>query len=206
MASNDELQFDEFDEDVSDHKRQQIEKRARFNEKRVEWLLSYMHGEKPYFKDMNEHDFPDDVICWIWDEREQVPAGKCWAFKEFDAPAGATATIAVAVDDNGMLFVNGQLVTEFSGWDEPQVHDVTPFLKEGKNIVAIRGQDGGHLPCGILARIRLGETVIHTGGSWKTLPAGDEKTPPNLTGADTRKAFLVAPLGQGAWGKTAVLP
>ena len=54
VSDEKDIQLEEDDGEVlTEHKRQQIEKKTRFNEKRVEWLLAYMHGEKPYFKEMN---------------------------------------------------------------------------------------------------------------------------------------------------------
>ena len=161
---------------------------------------------RTYFQNLHEHKFTN-AFCWIWDSRAHVSKGKCWTFREFDAPAAGTKVVMhVAIDDLGEVFFNGRKLAEFSGWSNLQTFDLTPLLKPGKNIVAIRGEDGGSLPCGILAQIRFGNQVIQSDASWKTLPAGEEKTPPNPAAAELQKAFLVAPYGQGAWGKGVLLP
>ena len=164
------------------------------------------HPYRKYFKALEEHNFPN-TFCWIWDKRAVVSKGKCWAFREFDAPVpGMKTTMYVAIDDKGEVFFNGKKLAETSGWSNLLTVDLTPHLKTGKNIVAILGEDAGGLPCGILAQIRFGNQIIQTDNSWKTLPAGDETIPPDMSGKDVQKAFLFAPYGQGAWGKGVLLP
>ncbi|MBP5639526.1 MAG: hypothetical protein J6X55_08610 [Victivallales bacterium] len=165
------------------------------------------HPYRTYFTNIYEHKFDGSSPCWIWDDRANVGRGKCWAFLDFDVQDAKAKTILYAtIDDQGEVFFNGEKVADCKGWSELQTIDLTDRVRKGKNTIAIRGEDVGGLPCGILAKILCGKQTIYSDLKWRTLPAGTETVPPDHLNADTHKPLIIAPYGQGAWGKGVLFP
>lgn len=54
--------FEMLDDNMSEHKRKQLEKKRRFDEKRVEWLLAYMNSELPSLYAMHISPKRSDVL------------------------------------------------------------------------------------------------------------------------------------------------
>jgi len=101
-----------------------------------------------------------DGCNWIWcvggeegapeiDPRKRAPVGTRFFRRRFDVPAGKDikrAQFRLVVDNEGTLFVNGQQVQKFSGWQPPYTFDVTDKLTVGANTLAIAATNQGDAP------------------------------------------------------------
>ncbi|MGI9552641.1 MAG: DUF1549 domain-containing protein [Aurantibacter sp.] len=67
------------------------------------------------------------------------------------------AIILISVDHSYQLFINGTHISEGSDWRKVDRLDVTEFLVQGKNMIAIEGVNEGSIanPAGILFAMRL---------------------------------------------------
>ncbi len=77
---------------------------------------------------------------WMW------PISACQqAFFRvaFNAVAGQDLTISYGVDDVSDVYINGQHIHSGIAWEICYHLDISPFLVEGENVIAIRGYDMG---------------------------------------------------------------
>ena len=84
------------------------------------------------------------------------------------AYADATwATATVAVDDAYTLTVNCQPVGHGDNFQAALSHDITPFLRDGRNVIAIEGRNEGG-PGGVLFEADLpGGQQLVSNGTWR---------------------------------------
>ncbi|MBQ6473434.1 MAG: hypothetical protein IJJ33_15720 [Victivallales bacterium] len=141
---------------------------------------------------------------WLWEESTAATvAGKAFLRRhlKLDAPV-KSATILASVDDYASLTVNGQPCASFGGWSQLTKVDITHLLRIGDNLMLVEAEDAGHLPCAFLAEIHLEHmdgqsTVIITDDQWESAATEDGPWHP---------AKVIAPYGQGAWGRKVQLP
>ena len=74
--------------------------------------------------------------------------------------------------------------------------DIPAAMLQKNNILTVRGEDSGCVPCGVLAEIIItgkdGKTqTLVSDGSWKC--------------PDGRPVQIIAPFGKGAWGNRALV-
>jgi subtilisin family serine protease len=72
-----------------------------------------------------------------------------------DAPPTGTTTLRISTDDGEETYFNGDLLGSSSNWRQASEYSV--LLREGLNVVAVKGIDGGDLPTG----------MVVTDSSWK---------------------------------------
>ncbi len=78
-----------------------------------------------------------------------------------------------SIDDAGTVYVNGQAVGQSSDWSEPFEKDVTPYLKVGRNVIAVivTNKDGVG---GLTKPARLyAQPITHLALAWELAPALD---------------------------------
>src|SRR6266545_838593 len=84
---------------------------------------------------------------WIWHPNNGAPPGDNevrFFRKEFrmtDAPE--KATLRVACDNRANVFLDGKQVAEATEWSTPTVVDLTPLLKAGDHLLAVRAKNEG---------------------------------------------------------------
>ena len=83
--------------------------------------------------------------------------------------------------------------------------DVTKFLKPGKNTITVIGEDGGTLPCGVLADLTVtaadnSKFQLITDKSWHGAASGIKNWQNPEVFSKWSKAVTVAPYGSGSWG------
>ncbi|HEU0009006.1 MAG TPA: hypothetical protein VFT34_04235, partial [Verrucomicrobiae bacterium] len=84
---------------------------------------------------------------WIWHPNNGAPPGDNevrFFRKEFrmtDAPV--KATLRVACDNRANVFLDGKQIAEATEWSTPTVVDLTPLLKAGDHLLAVRAQNEG---------------------------------------------------------------
>jgi len=94
---------------------------------------------------------PGDTKPYIWMGSQSTPPLEAFFRKSFilnSLPTNTTATIFV--DDNHQFYINGTFVDRKS-WIQPDVLDVSSYLRIGENVIAFRTWDGDpqEAACGI---------------------------------------------------------
>ncbi len=149
--------------------------------------------------------------CWLWTEANaRRPYSKVWVCKEFAcAKPVQSAKLIISADDTYQVWINGQAADanfpKSMMWNLADYIDVTSLIRNGGNVISIKGEDGGIVPCGVIADLVItctDGTVEHvvTDGSWF---ASDKFVAGWMTPAvftQWPKAFVVTPYGSGPWG------
>ncbi len=112
---------------------------------------------------------------WIWSpafEKELAPEGECYFRKTFELGMPETGQVQIACDDNYELYVNGREVGTGSNWKMLDSYDVTKYLVEGTNTVAVKAVNAEGGSAGLVARVVVkqqgGTYVDHsTDATWK---------------------------------------
>lgn len=147
---------------------------------------------------------------WIWapttpaPTTRDVPEGKVWLAREFDAPSGATAQLAVAADNRAVVFLNGDRVLTCTGPARPAFTPLT--LRAGRNLLAIQAANAAHdgdNPAGVIARLAItaaGATQwVVTDDSWLASDTRWGGFPAAAPPADTPGAAVLGPVQSPPW-------
>jgi HEAT repeat protein len=113
---------------------------------------------------------------WIWSpayEKELAPGGTCYFRKTFQLGAPEHGVVQIACDDKYELFVNGRPVGDGKNWKVLDNYDITKFLVQGQNTVAVKAVNTEQGSAGLVARVavkQVGNTHVEysTDASWKT--------------------------------------
>ena len=146
---------------------------------------------------------------WIWGEKEkQIPGSRIFARVKFEAAGDLKlASLRFAADDFvAGIFLDGKKVgssAPFNGNTRHLNHLVfSGPIRPGEHILMLEAGDGGVLPCGLLAELRLeyknGKIVsISTNSGWETAqkPSGP-----------WRKAAEIKNIGDHPWGMPRLMP
>ena len=143
---------------------------------------------------------------WIWDNKTwNIARSKTRVGKNFEIKGKIKKAILVfACDDIGTAYVNGTRVADALGWSQMKMLDCTGLIKQGKNTVVINAADGGHLPCGVLAELKIvfasGKSMtILSDSSWTGQKSKDGHSPTLSELSSWDKVKVLAPYGAGAW-------
>jgi len=81
---------------------------------------------------------------WIWRENKPAQAKEvCFFRKQFSAAFQAkSAELTAAGDDEVIVYLNGREVARSTDWNKPVTVDVTAAMREGSNVLAVRGRNG----------------------------------------------------------------
>lgn len=99
--------------------------------------------------DFNDSNWPTMMVPKLWEEQALGDLdGVVWYRKSFDvsaSEAGKEATIHLAkIDDNDITYINGVKVGATNAYNADRKYTIPAgVLKAGKNVVAIRVEDGG---------------------------------------------------------------
>ena len=145
---------------------------------------------------------------WIWGEKEKsIASSQICARVKFEVGEGLKqASLRFAADDyiNG-ISLDGRKIepaTPLQGSTSYlNVLDFTGALKPGKHVLMLEAGDGGMLPCGLLAELRLeyadGKVVsIPTNAKWETAPKPS---------GPWQKAAEIKKIGERPWGMPKLL-
>ncbi len=152
---------------------------------------------------------------WIWSET--MAPGAVAAFRHrFQVGAGVRkATLWITGDDAYEVWLDGKRIgadlgqgpeeEELGGWENIEGYDVTAALSAGEHLLAVRAEDSGKLPCGLLVDLRLeysdGRTEHQLSGEqWlvHTQPAKGWQQP-GPDGEGWQQARVITPYGSGPW-------
>ena len=122
---------------------------------------------------------------WIWHREREVDRdvlpkpGKRYFRHQFELEqersAVQQALALVAVDEAFVLYLNGEPVAEGQAWRTVHRLDLTGQLREGVNLLAVEGENGGRLPnpAGVLFSLRLtyadsSQQMVTSSAEWRT--------------------------------------
>jgi len=183
---------------------------------RAEWIGYDAEPPAPYEPAGQIDPLAIDGCKWLWypggNPKQAAPVGRRFFRRRFEIPPGSKiewAKFRLIADNEGTLFVNGQLVQKFQGWSPPYTLDVDHRLKEGLNVLAIVVENQGDKPnpAGLGGKlvVRLDgaeDIVLRIDRSWKasdTEQAGWQST--EFDDSGWAGAVEVAECGEGPWGQ-----
>ena len=106
---------------------------------------------------------------WIWSDDhnpQQVPHVACHFRKSISVLAPEQGQISIVADDKYELFVNGRRAGHGVASEHLQDHDVSRFLSNGRNVIAIKVTNTDGPTAGVAARVMIREHVA----GWRTFP------------------------------------
>lgn len=152
----------------------------------------------------------DAAPQWIWTTKQAKDSETVYLRKtiELDA-APKSAAFFGACDNVFTLFVNGEMVSQQSGWDTPTRENLTKRLKAGKNVIAIRATNQGG-PAAFIAQVNIEQAdgsklAIVTDETWLAAaePKGNFRAI-DYDEAGWAKAVSLGKLGVQPWGSVAL--
>jgi putative heme-binding domain-containing protein len=155
-----------------------------------------------------------EVPEWIWhDNKGAKPADNEIRYfrKEFtvDFKVGK-AILSAAGDDEIMVYLNGKQVIDAKGWDQAAHADVTKSVKQGRNLIAIRGKNVA-ADAGVIAMLEMEsgrkKQFVMTDTSWKSAAtAGGNWFQDGYDAGGWTKPVSLGKLGVKPWGDVMSLP
>ncbi len=151
---------------------------------------------------------------WIWypagNPAGSAPRGTVGFRKLITVPADkviSKAVIGITGDDSFVLHINGQEIARESGWNKFNKFDLTPFVKPGRNLIAVEATNNSASPAGLIAKLMItyntGKVLtVVSDSSWKC-SADIAKNWMSVDFSDTtwKKAKVAAPAGGEPWGE-----
>ncbi|HTM52920.1 MAG TPA: DUF4038 domain-containing protein [Pirellulales bacterium] len=162
---------------------------------------------------------PWEYRQWIWypegKPAQDAPAGTRYFRKTFELVADkspSSAELRVTADDKLTVFINGHKLPPHAGWNVIRRYtDIGQYLRAGKNVVAVRAENGrgpaNANPAGLLCRLQVESAdgkriVLDSDPSWRTSQAETEDwTKPGFDDSGWKQAAVAAAYGSGPWGK-----
>jgi hypothetical protein len=151
-----------------------------------------------------------DIPKWIWDGQSSEKATKRYFRRIFElATTPVKAHVILTVEDGYELYVNGakigqQSVAGVEGRRKAERYDIASNLREGKNVIAIAGENQGD-DAGLVLEAAIGEgdtlKRIYSDNSFRvSSEAPDGWLQPDFDDAQWPFAKAIGPLGCGPWG------
>ena len=152
---------------------------------------------------------------WIWSpahKKDEVPVGDCYFRKTFELNNADFGQVHIACDNQYELYLNGRLVGKGADWRKMDVHDVTPLLVHGTNVVAIKATNTDAGAAGLVARVIVKERggtyeSFSTDESWQTsIKHSNDWAQARLRDKEWLPAKVYGPLGAVLpWGDEIVI-
>ncbi len=150
---------------------------------------------------------PAEGLSWIWSSNQPGNDEQVYFRRDFEVPENLTkAAVSSSCDNIHRLWVNGQLLGEYTEWQQVAVSDVMKHLKPGqRNVIAAEARNqGGSAAFALQLNMTLndGRNVrINSDTTWsmaKEAPQGWETA--DFDSKSWAKATLIAPMGHAPWG------
>ena len=117
----------------------------------------------------------DPQPAWIWAPIERAPnraAGLCYFRKTFVVRTASRGNIQLACDEHFVLYVNGVKVASGGGPNMVR-YEIGPYLRRGRNAIAIEAEKSQPGPAGLVASVHLSgpkneDFWMVTNETWKT--------------------------------------
>ncbi len=155
---------------------------------------------------------------WIWhaegDPKRDAPLAARWFRRVFDVADKSLiqrASLRVAADDRGTVWLNGVELGASADWQNPAVLNVASALRTGRNVLCVRAENVKAPvtlnPAGLNAALLLEssngtKTTVTSDGSWRSSPA--ELAGWREAAFDDSKwspALVTARFGDAPWGR-----
>ncbi len=119
---------------------------------------------------------------WIWPELDTGERNAWARFRRTFVYTGGAVQLNITADSRYLLWVNGEYVGEgpVRGWPwrwRYDTYDITPWMTDGQNVIAVNVQHYGngsfhylHRPQGLLAELQLGDVRLGTDPLWVAEP------------------------------------
>lgn len=154
---------------------------------------------------------------WIWGEptaRSAAPAGEVRLFrKSFTIGFQAQrAELTAAGDDEITVYLNGVEAGRSADWHKPLRVEVTGGMREGTNVMAVRGRNGGAGPAGVLVQLEVrspnnsGVFIVSDAGWLSSAVEAPGWEAANFDARDWRPAASLGKLGVPPWGNALGTP
>jgi len=154
---------------------------------------------------------------WIWypegDPKRDAPVALRWFRRAFTLPGNTDvrrAVLRITADDRFTVWLNGQEVGSGANWMAPERLDVTPTLRPGANLLAVRAENClapvTLNPAGLNARLSIElahglALAITTDASWRACRSeADGWRTADFDDAAWPAALVTARYGEGPWG------
>src|SRR6185369_15008373 len=116
------------------------------------------------------------------------------------------AELMAAGDDEATVYLNGLEVAHSGDWKKPLKLEVTDAMREGPNVLAVRGKNGATGPAAVLVKLEVRSpnnfgVFIVTDKSW--LSSAVEKkgwAAVNFDASDWKPAVSLGKIGVAPWG------
>jgi putative heme-binding domain-containing protein len=126
-------------------------------------------------------DGPDDRVYgqeaeWIWSPTTNAnsqPNGISYFRKSFTLRGPQSGQIEMTCDSKYTLFVNGVRVGGGQDWNTLDLYNISPYLINGSNVIAVEGLTDSVGAAGMVARVTFKDsagnaTASHSNSTWKT--------------------------------------
>ncbi len=156
---------------------------------------------------------------WIWHRATRASAGTWYFQRGFEFPAGQkpkSASVLITCDNLWTLYVNGNKVGQNDSgpdsWRRPQSVDVTKYLVEEKNAIAISGTNTAIGAAGLVAKLTVefedGKNTFElaTDKTWVSTDKPEKSWKDNgfVGGESWTRVSIIGPYGTTPWGKLTV--
>jgi len=185
-----------------------------------DWQAKWIGYDAEPPKCYQESQQPDPLSLegnkWVWfpevEPQKTASVGTRFFRRIIEIPPGKQirrGVFRLIVDNEGILFVNGQEVQKFSGWRPAHILDITDRLREGSNSLAILAANTGDSanPAGLGGKLFIefesGEMMaISIDRSWKVSNTQQDGWPrPDFDDGAWVNAKEIVPVGGKPWGK-----
>ena len=102
---------------------------------------------------------------WIWtaeQDAKQAPVGSCFFRKKFELSRAREVTMIAAADDQFTVYVNGKLVGSGSQTTSLTRIDLTSFVHDGENIIAVQVVNSSGNTAAFACQIKIQEGATKT--------------------------------------------
>jgi|GEM_PF-88043 len=142
---------------------------------------------------------------WIWSSDKPGNGEENFFRKEFSLKGRiTTGNLYVTGDDECQIFLNGKSVGKSVGWDQVSYFDLSDDLKNGRNVIAVRGKNGSGA-AGVLVKLDLetglqGKQTLVSDQSWKVTGSAPKNwTGPNFQDGQWGLPVSLGVIGTGPW-------
>ncbi len=151
---------------------------------------------------------------WIWRENKPAQAKEvCFFRKQFSAAFQAkSAELTAAGDDEVIVYLNGREVARSTDWNKPVTVDVTAAMREGSNVLAVRGRNGSAGAAAVFTRLEVRSPnnfglFVVTDPSWQS-SSSEEKgwEAADFSPVNWKPAASLGPVGVAPWGNVLGAP
>ncbi|MBS1371500.1 MAG: hypothetical protein HPZ91_16265 [Lentisphaeria bacterium] len=145
---------------------------------------------------------------WIWRKCEAPAGSRSFFRRTFDGREVAKAELHVTADDFYRFRLNGKAAGGDvpgqylrGGWSSIERYDLTPLLNAGENLLEFEAWDGGAVPCGFYAVLKLtmrggSERIDGSSAAWESAAAPQGPFAPSVE---------IAPFGDAPWGRRVIV-